>query len=350
MLAFLMPIAARADHNGLHDTACNEVDMVGGGAPGVSPGPVGPPDSLGWDVGSGQCNGSFTTTLDGDFPSPDGDGLELGMRAEQRSVGQVDNNGGDYEVETGADPTNSARAWWNFQQSIAYDGEIDEIDELVFAIRTDAGIAVPAAPADLLALRATIDDRNNQPNATATYSDLYQTSQNPLFGWLTDGASGPYDIDEDGAWTLTLAAFEDGALASVSICIHTPLESCDAPPAVYTCDAFQPPANLTISIKRAGRVVPLKVTCSDADGNAQGDGAIAAPVLTISQVPGGPLPGPFGSQGQGTADGEFEFGSSHWQFNLDTGSLPGPGTYQISIGAGGDDLLLGAPIATLIIG
>ena len=149
--------------------------------------------------------------------------------------------------------------------------------------------------------------------------------------------------------TLTLAAFEDVALASVSICIHTPLESFDAPPAVYTCDAFQPPANPTISIKRAGRVVPLKVTCSDADGNAQGDGDIAAPVLTISQVPGGPLPGTFGSQGQGTADGEFEFAGSHWPFNLDTAACR-TGTYQISIGACGDDLLLGAPIATLIIG
>jgi hypothetical protein len=352
MFAFLMPIAARADHNGLHGTACNEADTVGDGTLGVSPGPVGPPDSLGWDVGSGQCNGSFTTTVDGDFPSLDGDGLELGMRAEQRSVGQVDNNGGDYEVETGPDDTepNPNRAWWNFQHSIAYDGNIDDLDELVFAIRTDAGSAVPAPPADLLALRATIDDRNNQSNPTATYSDLYQTSQNPLFGWLTDGASGPYDINEGGAWTLTLAALEDDALASVSICIHTPLESCDAPPAVYTCDAFQPPANRTISIKRAGRVIPLKVTCSDADGNAQGDGDIAAPVVTISQVPGGPLPGPFGSRGQGSADGEFEFGGSHWQFNLDTGSLPGPGTYQISIGAGGDDLLLGAPIGTLIIG
>jgi hypothetical protein len=336
-LALLMPIPAVA-------APCNEADTVGGGTLGVSPGPVGPPNSLGWDVGSGQCNGSFTTTLDG--------GLELGMRAEQRSVGQVANNGGDYEVQTGPDDTqpNPNRAWWNFQQSIAYDGDIDDLDELVFTIRTDAGSAVPALPADLLALRATIDDRNNQPNATATYGDLYQTSQNPLFGWLTDGASGPYDLNEEGAWTLTLAAVEDGSLASVSICIHTPAEACDAPPAVYTCDAFQPPANRTISIRRGGRTVPLKVTCTDADGNALDDGDIAPPVITVSQVPGGPLPGPFGSRGRGGAEGEFEFGGSHWQFNLDTGSLPGPGTYQISIGAGGDDLLLRAPVATLVIG
>lgn len=79
-------------------------------------------------------------------------------------------------------------------------------------IRTDAGSGVAAPPADMLAIRAGVDSRNNQPNPTAIYSDLYQTSQNPLFGWLTDGAGGPYDINEPGAWTLTLAAYEAGAL------------------------------------------------------------------------------------------------------------------------------------------
>jgi hypothetical protein len=72
---------------------------VGGGQAGNSPGPVGRPNSLGWDVGGGQCNGSFTVTRDSAFPSADGDGIELGMRAEQRSVGQVANVGGDYEVD-----------------------------------------------------------------------------------------------------------------------------------------------------------------------------------------------------------------------------------------------------------
>jgi hypothetical protein len=99
------PETSRADHNSLHATACNEPDTVGGGALGVSPGPIGPGGSLGWDVGSGQCNGSFRFTRDPAFPSPDGDGIELGMRAEQRSVGQVTNSGGTYLVETGADTT-----------------------------------------------------------------------------------------------------------------------------------------------------------------------------------------------------------------------------------------------------
>ena len=49
--------------------ACDEADVVGGGASGLSPGPVGPPNSLGWDVGGGQCNGSFTVARDTSSPA-----------------------------------------------------------------------------------------------------------------------------------------------------------------------------------------------------------------------------------------------------------------------------------------
>ena len=110
------------------------------------------------------------------------------MRAEQRSVGQVANVGGDYEVEIGPDDTrpNPNRAWWNFQQSIAYDGAIETSTSW-----SSRSAPMPAArsrrrPPTCWRCAATIDDRNNQPNPTATYGDLYQTSQNPLFGWLTD--------------------------------------------------------------------------------------------------------------------------------------------------------------------
>ena len=140
-------------------------------------GPFVPPVSLGSDVGSGQCNGSFTTTLEGDFPSPDGVRARArhARRAAQRRPGRQQRR--RLEVETGADTDPTRPGLVNFQQSIAYDGEIDELDELVFAIRTMPASRSRLPPADLLALRATIDDRNNQPNATSTYSDLYQTSR-----------------------------------------------------------------------------------------------------------------------------------------------------------------------------
>jgi hypothetical protein len=90
--------------------SCDLADSVGGGAAGNSPGPVGPPNSLGWDVGSGQCNGSFTVTRDTSFPST-GSGIELGIRAEQRGQGQLTRKGAfDYEVQLGPDPNQANRA------------------------------------------------------------------------------------------------------------------------------------------------------------------------------------------------------------------------------------------------
>lgn len=341
---------ARGDHVAAHATPCNEAETVGGGALGVSPGPVGPPDSLGWDVGNGQCNGSFTVTRDASFASPDGDGIELGLRAEQRSVGQVANSGGDYLVQTGADPTNAARAWWNFQPSIAYDGGIADLDELTLAIRTDAGNSVPAGAADLLTM--SIDARNNQPNPTGTYSDLYQASQNPTFGWFTS-----YDMTEEGAWTLTLAARKGADLAGVSICIHTLGEACDAPPAVYGCagseaGAFFPPADKDIRVRQQNRVIPLQMACTDGAGNALGSADIAPPVLVVTKQPAGPATtgnAPFLHSGLGTDANEFVFRGGRWHFNLSLKNFTGSGMYEISAIAGGTDLLLGAPVATLII-
>jgi hypothetical protein len=92
------------------------------------------------------------------------------------------------------------------------------------------------------------------------------------------------------------------------------------------------------------------MTCAGSDGSELGDGDLAAPVVMVTKVHGGPVPGPFGSAGQGTTADEFVFCGRQWQFNFNTGSLPGPGNYEISVTLGGSDLLLGAPVAILVIG
>ena len=124
---------------------CDLPESVGGGTANPSPSA-----GAGWDVGAGQCNGDFTVSRDATFPrTPGGGRIELGMRIEQRSVGQVNppaHMQRDYTVQTGSDPNNPTRAWWNFQQSIAYDGSINGLDSLTFIIRTDAGSSVPSAP------------------------------------------------------------------------------------------------------------------------------------------------------------------------------------------------------------
>jgi hypothetical protein len=239
--------------------SCNKDFTVGGGELGSTKRdgtPIGPPTSLGWDVGTGQCNGSFTVTKSVSIPSTDGGGIELAIRAHQRGRGPVTNtsNNGDYEIQKGSDPStvsiphpNGTRAWWNFQHSIAYDGNINELNSLTFIIRTDAGPSVPAGPFNMLELRKFIDDRNDtnngQPvnrgasakNPTFGFRDLYQTSLNPVLApWFET-----FDYNSEGAWTLTLVAEKKGRFASVSVCVHTPNAACDPTPVFSTPDHFQ---------------------------------------------------------------------------------------------------------------
>ncbi|MGB9150568.1 MAG: hypothetical protein WCB36_10015 [Burkholderiales bacterium] len=339
---------------------CNLGTSVGGGTANVSPSA-----GAGWDVGSGQCNGDFTVITDSSFP---GGVLELGMRIEQRLAGQLNppqHSGTSYEVQTGPDPstisipyTNGTRAWWNFQHSIAYNGganSINSLDGLSFAIRTDVGIVNPAAPAvDMLFLRGIIDDRHT-PKTTAAFSDLYQTSQNPVFGWFAP----TYNLASTapGAWMMTLAAVKSGRISSVSICAHTTGQVCAAPPVVYTCTGFDSPMDQTISVKKkANRVLPLKMSCTGNGGAVLGTGAIAAPVLQVTKAsPAGEETTPadtYLSAGQGTDGNEFVYNGSRWMFNLQTKNFTGVGTYTITVvagGTGGSNILVNAPTATFVV-
>lgn len=336
-LAIAMPAMASG--------ACNNAATVGGGTLLVSPSA-----GAGWDVGSGQCNGDFTVVTNSLFP---GGALELGMRIEQRSQGQINppqHSGVNYEVQTGADPSNLTRAWWNFQHSIAYNGGIGTLDNLTFAIRRDVGTQLPAQPVvDMLALRAVIDDRH-VPKSTASFTDIYQTSQNPTFGWF----SPAYNLTDSGpgAWTLTLAAVKAGKISSVSICAHTPDASCATAPVVYTCAGFDAPMDKVISVKKNNRVLPLKMVCTDGSGNVAGAGNIAAPIVQVTKTPAGPATDPVAellSAGQGTDGNEFVFSGSQWAFNLQTKNFTGTGTYTITVVAGGTDLLVNAPTATFVV-
>lgn len=327
---------------------CNLLNSVGGGTDDVSPFP-----GAGWDVGSGQCNGDFTVVTD---PSFAGGALELGMRIEQRSAGQLNSPqhaGIDYEVQTGSDTTqpSATKAWWNFQHSIAYNGVIGDLEQLSFSIRTDEGSFVPTAPVfDMKALRGVIDDRH-LPKSTTTYSDIYQTSQNPVFGWFTPG----YDLASvaAGAWMLTLVAVEGESFSSVSICAHTVGASCAAPPVAYTCTGFEPPMDMVFKVKKkANRVLPLKMVCTDASGTVLGSGDIAAPIVQVTKNPAGEETSPddvYLSAGQGTDGNQFVFDGSRWNFNLQTKNFTGVGTYTITAVDGGGDILIGAPTAEFIV-
>jgi len=274
---------------------CNEDATVGGGQLGSSPGPTGNPAmALGWDVGSGQCNGSFTSKTFGGFP---GGSLELAMRAEERRQGPVTRIGAnEYQVELGHDanvPAALNRAWWNFQHSIAYGGHIDDLDKLTFKITTHVGPNQPAAPeADMLALRVIIDDRHANTTPTAGFNDLYQTSQNPEFSWFIpdfdDDANpnGKFNYDREGAWLMTLTAEKYGETASVSICVHTPNAQCF--PDHLACHAVKDVDRLygvqvdvsdDLTTQEGLKVKKAKEICVTADKN--GEGILDDPVVYV---------------------------------------------------------------------
>lgn len=367
--------------------ACNQLDVVGNGGDLTEGNSTGVPTGLGFDVGTGICNGSFTVSEDSAFPSAGGPkterGIELGMRATHRFSGSLERIGANsdtYIVKTGfrVPLDSTSGSWWGFQHSIAYDGNISDLDELKFFIRTDEGTSIPAdfgtgnGIFDMRILRAFFDDRhftsiaNPNDNPTPEWNDIYQTSQAPAFvtfGWLQNaGETALYDVDEEGAWTFTLSALKDGQLASVSICIETEGASngCDPAPTVYTCagetpGSFEPPMDKVVSVKKKNRVLPLKMICTNSAGEILGDGDISAPTVEITKSdPGGAVTDDgveFLSSGKGDDGNIFVFDpeTGKWQFNLSTKNFDGSGTYAISVAASGSELIVGSPTATFVV-
>ena len=176
---------------------------------------------ISWDVGSGQSNNHFAVTSDDDFV---GGALQLGLRAEQRSVGGVAPAPGtaDYLVQTGADPTKSDRAWWNFHLAINYAGGITNLSSLSLEIDRFAGTNGDGGLFDLLALYPALDDQN------VFSSDSFLLDQNPVFGWFTPS----YDLSstDDFAYGFYLTAIVDNdagnSFVTAQMCVHTAGASC----------------------------------------------------------------------------------------------------------------------------
>ena len=151
---------------------------------------------------------------------------------------------------------------------------------------------------------------------------------------------------------LTLAALKNGKIASVSVCAHTSGASCAPAPVVYYCTGFDAPMDKVISVKKANRVLPLKMVCTDGNGNIVGSTSIASPIVQVTKSPAGPATDPVGellSAGQGTDGNQFVFDGSRWAFNLQTKNFTGSGTYTITAVAGGGDVLLVGPIGTFVV-
>ena len=99
-----------------------------------------------WNVGDGQANGDFQVATDTAFA---GGGLELGLRATKRKVGNTKPNGNVYsygvENSAGAGASDPNRARWNFDLHIAYDSVFADLDSLTLTITSSNATNPPSA-------------------------------------------------------------------------------------------------------------------------------------------------------------------------------------------------------------
>lgn len=171
----------------------------------------------GWNPpgNNGQINGAFAIEQNiGTAP------IELGLRAQQRRDGPVTPDGGTgfyYTVQPGADidnlPPATNLAWWNFDWSAAYGPGIGSLDSLKLGIFDGlSGQALNVI--DILALIDTL------PNPQAVLAGaVIQDSWNPTFAGV--GIPG-FDLNDTSfAYWFVLAATDNGAYASVHMCVRS---------------------------------------------------------------------------------------------------------------------------------
>ncbi len=190
-----------------------------------------------WNVGLGQANGDFQVQTG----QLGGQNIELGIRATERKVGNITPSGGTYDVplgfSAGGTPTDANRAAWNFDFHISYGGDFAGLDSLSLLISSsNANVPASGGVFDLLnpAFRAAVDchtpstpsgsfpnglicasavapagatsDAGNvdagSPGDNSDPANLYQASQNPVFGYF----GPPFDFDLPGIYDFTLQA------------------------------------------------------------------------------------------------------------------------------------------------
>jgi hypothetical protein len=108
-----------------------------------------------------------------------------------------------------------------------------------------------------------------------------------------------------------------------------------------TCNGFDAPMNKSTPVRvRKNRVLPLRATLTNDQGQLVDDLGISAPPLVVVEFDDGlggdsvdvsddALPGAFG-----TAGNQFEFVNGKWVFNLVNENYSAPGTYTASMVSG----------------
>lgn len=188
-----------------------------------------------WAVGTGQTNDHFAVTTDGAFA---GGAIELGLRAQQRRVGSITPSpaaSANYLVQTGSDPSQLSRAWWNFDMAVTYGGLLVDLDSLTLRIVQSSGTNSGGGTFDLLnPLLFAATNADNTPTGGE-----YKASQNPVFfPWFTP-AFNVSNANAFSYWffltaTATNPQTQETTSVTAQMCVHTSGVHCVPEPSSLT--------------------------------------------------------------------------------------------------------------------
>ncbi len=163
--------------------------------------------------GSGNSNGGWTVDRR--------NGVEVGLRAKKRFVGDVNSNGdGTYSHDAGPYSPGSSVALWNYEMAVNvdYDGSSAYTladTEILISIDTDGGAGVSYVTFPIFVYSDNAYGTNSTPNGGGTVTNnpavygglnVVQNSQNLGFG-----SPAFFDPSADAEWSFRLQVFDAGS-------------------------------------------------------------------------------------------------------------------------------------------
>jgi hypothetical protein len=213
-----------------------------------------------------------------------------------------------------------------------------------FGGRTESGNSIP----DLPDLARRVDGAGNSITIDNRFGRLIYIAVDIL------GQEGNNAIPQSWQWLVNLDLLErafaqgptplpgDPVIASVqrgNNRFTDALVTVAVPPPALTCLGFEPPLDGPVVVKKPNRVLPLRMTLVDADGNVVT--SLADPPVVNVYYEGAPYydedgePKELDSVGRGDDGNKFVFNGTFWAFNLSTRGLAA-GTYTIWAVSGND--------------
>ncbi len=162
--------------------------------------------------GSGNSNGGWTVDRR--------NGVEVGLRAKKRFVGDVNSNGdGTYSHDAGPYSPGSSVALWNYEMAVNVDYNGTSFytladTQILLSIDTDGGAGVSYVTFPIFAFGDNAYGTNSTPNGGGTVTNnpavygglnVVQNSQNLGFG-----SPAFFDPSADAEWNFRLQVFDAG--------------------------------------------------------------------------------------------------------------------------------------------